>query len=982
MHKFYSYTRLGLCLALFLSLCTGVRAQCAGNVVNNADFEGGLNAGMTLPDGYYDFGNHTFSTSTNTPSGSGTAAQSDFGGSFGALAQQVDVTAGLNYTFSADVLRDATTPGTYANLRIYWKDGTGTDLPAPDNGIQENANMTGAYENVSVTGIAPAGAVFAQLAVQGDGLVTSDNWCFFEVQPTTNPGCAGNLALNGDLEGGDGMNGLPNDYFTFGTAAYTASANTPSGSGTAAQVQFSNGFGAIAQQVAITAGTEYSFTADVLRDATTPGSYANVRIYWLDANGADVASMPTGIQENVNMVGTYETATVTGVAPVDAAIAQIAVQGDGLVTTDNFCFIEVLPVVTEVCDDNLVVNPTLDDGMIAAYFTYSQSGGTVATANATGGSNGTGAINVNPLTQAFYGIGQQDNPAGGIVAGTEYFATVDAQRVDAAANGYANLVLKFVDANGDVGTPVQVPIPSGMLTTLTTSAMAPAGATGVQILIAAGNDAEVVADNFCLTATDPNPGAGSTLCPGNLIPNGAMESNTDNTDTPDVPDGYYTYTNGTFAAAITNSPFDNSNAVQATVTGPAGGFGGFATFVSGIVEGSTYDWNVDIRVDQGQANLYVSWRDANNAEVATDFSGTVTDADGITSLGISRVAPTGLGVVSAQLAINFFNAAVTVDNFCFTESACADNLYANGSFEEGLAGAFVFNATQMIVDDPNTGAQALMVTAGGGGGGRTIDAGANTFLPGETIEVTAQVKSTNGGLTIAYTYASGPQTFGGTGRATDPNNYSAVGTGPLVVPAGVTGIGIFTTSDAAVVIDDICVRRTMTLPVTLSSFTGVALAKANRLEWTTATEENTARFHLERSADGRGNWTEVAALAAAGNSRTTRYYSAEDDRPYGQTYYRLRSVDVDGSEQLSNVVLLRQGAVTDFRAYPNPVSNQLTVETDLERASAYQLFDQLGRVVRRGTITAGATRTVFSVEDLPRGRYVLRVGERSLSVIK
>ena len=81
------------------------------------------------------------------------------------------------------------------------------------------------------------------------------------------------------------------------------------------------------------------------------------------------------------------------------------------------------------------------------------------------------------------------------------------------------------------------------------------------------------------------------------------------------------------------------------------------------------------------------------------------------------------------------------------------------------------------------------------------------------------------------------------------------------------------------------------LPLELLEFRGHAEADRNVLQWSTASEQNTKDFVVERSRDGE-QFALVATLPAAGNSQTRLDYETYDPAPPpGMNYYRLRTID-------------------------------------------------------------------------------------------
>lgn len=91
------------------------------------------------------------------------------------------------------------------------------------------------------------------------------------------------------------------------------------------------------------------------------------------------------------------------------------------------------------------------------------------------------------------------------------------------------------------------------------------------------------------------------------------------------------------------------------------------------------------------------------------------------------------------------------------------------------------------------------------------------------------------------------------------------------------------------------------LPIEWQSFSAVPGPKGVQLEWTTASEWNSAWFYVERSQDGK-QFQLIDRLPAAGNSTALQTYMATDPLPReGSNYYRIKQEDYDGSYSYSPV---------------------------------------------------------------------------------
>lgn len=169
------------------------------------------------------------------------------------------------------------------------------------------------------------------------------------------------------------------------------------------------------------------------------------------------------------------------------------------------------------------------------------------------------------------------------------------------------------------------------------------------------------------------------------------------------------------------------------------------------------------------------------------------------------------------------------------------------------------------------------------------------------------------------------------------------------------------------------------LPIELISFSGKERDAVNLLEWATASEKDTEWMVIERSADGKDGWTTVGEVAAYGNTNETQYYQLEDTRPLNLSYYRLKSIDTDGSFQLSNVISIRR-ATNGFEIAnisPNPTKDVLNVGVvaGTDAPTTLVLRDIAGRELQRYQFetTAGDNNFSINLNDVSNGIYLLTI---------
>lgn len=176
------------------------------------------------------------------------------------------------------------------------------------------------------------------------------------------------------------------------------------------------------------------------------------------------------------------------------------------------------------------------------------------------------------------------------------------------------------------------------------------------------------------------------------------------------------------------------------------------------------------------------------------------------------------------------------------------------------------------------------------------------------------------------------------------------------------------------------------LPVTLTQFAAKAVNSDVNVIWTTASEKNAAYFIVEASVDGK-TFTQAGKVNAAGNSTTARNYvfthrNAQRELNAPVAYYRLVSVDRDGSAERSRIAEVRFNEVNHagagISAYPNPFNSTITLNipalTDSE--AVMELTDMQGKhiqSVQQHLVEGQNTFAVNTPDYLEKGIYFLRI---------
>ena len=259
------------------------------------------------------------------------------------------------------------------------------------------------------------------------------------------------------------------------------------------------------------------------------------------------------------------------------------------------------------------------------------------------------------------------------------------------------------------------------------------------------------------------------------------------------------------------------------------------------------------------------------------------------------------------------------------------------------------------------------------------------------ITPAAGYTASNGPVSVSLIYEDNASNFlnGFSNNAADRQMFHFGGTWENITS------GTFVTGDYAVSNYFYCTQPGVTnfSPFTISNF-GTALPielisfQANcqgtdqvAVTWSTASEQNTSHFVVEKSRDGV-NWTNFSTLAAAGNSTSIIEYELTDtDVANGTSYYRLTQFDTDGASEMFNIASVNcaeQATKTKLVTYPNPSSGSFYIDFyshDLTGPSSISVFDSRGLILYRQEVLVEKGSNVFHIEKMEAapGMYYIQV---------
>jgi len=178
--------------------------------------------------------------------------------------------------------------------------------------------------------------------------------------------------------------------------------------------------------------------------------------------------------------------------------------------------------------------------------------------------------------------------------------------------------------------------------------------------------------------------------------------------------------------------------------------------------------------------------------------------------------------------------------------------------------------------------------------------------------------------------------------------------------------------------DTITINVQPPLPVTWLGFVGEVMTEGNMLNWQTTNEINNHHFVVERSNNNL-DFTDLGMVEADMKNITTHTYSFNDKEPlFGNQYYRLRQVDIDGNISYSKTIeLYRSIDQYTILLFPNPIKEILhfnLLSASNEEVS-WALVNEMGITAKKGFFTTNIGKNIQDIllDDITSGAYVFRV---------
>ncbi len=211
-----------------------------------------------------------------------------------------------------------------------------------------------------------------------------------------------------------------------------------------------------------------------------------------------------------------------------------------------------------------------------------------------------------------------------------------------------------------------------------------------------------------------------------------------------------------------------------------------------------------------------------------------------------------------------------------------------------------------------------------------------------------------------------------------------------LVMGDLDGDGDLDVMTGSIVANSVSVRFNQApLPIALRSFTVQPQGDWVQLFWRTEWETKFAGFQLERSTNAQ-EFIPISWLAAQANAQAGASYRYNDlTLPPAEAtlYYRLKSVDLDGSFSYSTIRSVRVNTPRlSLLALGNPVRGTLRLILSSPRAQAVrlQLVSAGGQIVREHIVSVveGRSQPELSIASLGAGQYQILASDETTRCVQ
>ncbi|HET6995309.1 MAG TPA: PQQ-dependent sugar dehydrogenase [Chitinophagaceae bacterium] len=165
------------------------------------------------------------------------------------------------------------------------------------------------------------------------------------------------------------------------------------------------------------------------------------------------------------------------------------------------------------------------------------------------------------------------------------------------------------------------------------------------------------------------------------------------------------------------------------------------------------------------------------------------------------------------------------------------------------------------------------------------------------------------------------------------------------------------------------------LPVRLTDFTARLVNGNTQLNWRTSFEENLSRFEIEHSKDGV-TFNLVGVVNATNNPGGAAYSFIHTPLTIGKQFYRLKTINLDNSSDLSRIASVETGGKNGDFVRPSIITTGVINVFVDNSYNTLELVSMKGEILVKQDINGRTGRVDIPVGAMPAGTYIVQLRSR------
>lgn len=152
----------------------------------------------------------------------------------------------------------------------------------------------------------------------------------------------------------------------------------------------------------------------------------------------------------------------------------------------------------------------------------------------------------------------------------------------------------------------------------------------------------------------------------------------------------------------------------------------------------------------------------------------------------------------------------------------------------------------------------------------------------------------------------------------------------------------------------------------------------NIVRWETNNDIESSTFEVATSVDNKSFRT-IATIKSVGSMQ----YEWIDESPFhdnNQTFYRVRQLNPDGTEILSEVMQISFEKSLKLDVYPTLATTQITVINKGYENKMYKILNFMGQIVMQGTLNTPIQQ--INITTLANGNYIIVIDDSKNTFVK